>query len=847
MEPANGPTDTAPPTTTAPDDVPPTSPDHRGGHPDGPVPTDATPPPASRPLPSTAPAEPSRPSEPDSRRTDPAGERTDSPAAPGAVPAPSDTVTTATGPVTENSATTTPEPETATPTTTPEPDPTPSGAVTTPGAAPAAPGTVTTMPQQVVSDSPAAWPAPPAEDDDAGAWFRPRRPTPAAPTPAPPVADSAPPAGPASTVAGASGPEPARTTGPYPGGPDDTADATAGGATVGGQPADLPPGTGEEPAGPDQPGDDTAHADEPRPAGPDSNAPAGAPAPSDDAPPAVRATEGVDVPSPAAGRPEPVAPRPETEIQPAEATAVPRPAPEIPPPGPANGHPSPPDRSATPEADRPSAGPAEDAVSPARAGSPGVPRPAAPPVAEEAPAPERQPSGGTRPAPDPRRPDDPRPDVRQQDPEQVLAGLRFRLDPQTLREEPGDPELLRTVRDRLTAKLGAALDNPSRARLLSLRAVVSRILGNLDDALADGRLALTYAEITGELRRTALARARLAQVLRWRGEYAEADRLYVEANSPELPGRLRAALHEHAARCAYDQGRFIEACDHFERALDLGHDADQELVARVRVGLDAVRDRIAAAGFGPFPRDREEILRSSRSPVPVFDGQRERWGYADADGELVIAGEYAEARPFHEGLAWVRRPEATRWALIDETGAVRIESNNGYRAVGPFSQGLAWVSMDGTGNWMAVDPTNIVQIPPGFSDVRPFSGGVAAVRRGGWGAVDRAGRLVVPTRHQGFVTALADGRPVDGFTEEGLAVVESDGRRGVVDRTGRVLVEPVWPALLIHPVAFLVADGGGRWGALDRRGEPLIDPAHPGRAEVLAEIDRLLADATPVL
>ena len=87
----------------------------------------------------------------------------------------------------------------------------------------------------------------------------------------------------------------------------------------------------------------------------------------------------------------------------------------------------------------------------------------------------------------------------------------------------------------------------------------------------------------------------------------------------------------------------------------------------------------------------------------------------------------------------------------------------------------------------------------------------------------------MPPRYDGFATALADGRYVDGFTDEGLAVVDVGGRKGVVDRTGRVLVPPAHPALVIHPVAFLVADATGRWGALDRRGGPLIDPVHPSR------------------
>ncbi|MEU1685007.1 WG repeat-containing protein [Micromonospora sp. NPDC005707] len=490
---------------------------------------------------------------------------------------------------------------------------------------------------------------------------------------------------------------------------------------------------------------------------------------------------------------------------------------------------------ATPAGTSPDPVPAEDAPLAPTAGS----------TAEEGPDEEE---------PDQEAPDEEaaadieRREARPADPEQALSAVRWRLHPETLREEAPDPAALREIRDGLTTKLGSALDNRSRARLLSLRSVASRILGELDDAVADARLALTYAEATGELRRTALARARLAEALRWRGEHAEADRLFAEANSPELPDRLRAVLHEHAGRSCYDQGRLTEACLHFERALDLRQGDDGELNARTTLALDAVAERAATGGFGPKPRSRETLLGGERHPVPTFDEEQELWGYADAEGELVIGHRYAEVQPFREGLAWVRRPEASRWALIDTAGAALIEANNGYRAVGSFSEGLAWVSMDGKGRWMAVDRTNIVKIPPGYEDVRAFRGGLAAVRQnGGWGAVDRTGQVVVPTRYHGLTTSLADGRHVDGFTEDGLAVVELAGRRGVVDRTGRVLVSPAYPSLVVHPVAFLVGDESGRWGALDRRGDLLIDLVHPGRAAVVVEIERLLADTSPVL
>ncbi|MDG4765132.1 WG repeat-containing protein [Solwaraspora sp. WMMD406] len=433
------------------------------------------------------------------------------------------------------------------------------------------------------------------------------------------------------------------------------------------------------------------------------------------------------------------------------------------------------------------------------------------------------------------------------DPEQVLSSYRWRFHHETLRELVENPDELRAIRDRLTEKIDPATDNGARARLLSLRAVVSRILGDLGKALSDAKLAVAHAEATGELRRIAIAQARLAHVLQWRGDFAEADRLFEEANSSELPDRLRATMHEHAGRSCYDQGRYMEACNHFERALELRKVEDPDLIARTELALDAVFAKVAENGWGPYPRDREEVLRLHRPPRPTFSDRMQRWGYAGADGDLVIAPAFADVQPFREGVAWVRRPEVQSWELIDESGQVLIGASAGYLGVGSFSDGLAWVSRDGTGAWIAIDRDDTVVIGTGYDDVRPFRRGVAVVRRGGWGAVDKTGRAVLPTRYGGFPTALTDGRYIDGFTDEGLAIVDAGGRKGVVDRSGRMIVAPVHPAMAIHPVAFLIAGPDGKWGALDRRGEPLIDPVHPSRGDVMDEIDRLLADTKPVL
>jgi tetratricopeptide (TPR) repeat protein len=436
------------------------------------------------------------------------------------------------------------------------------------------------------------------------------------------------------------------------------------------------------------------------------------------------------------------------------------------------------------------------------------------------------------------------------DPEQVLASFEWRFDPETLREQVQGAEVhrLEQVRDLLTAKLNGVADNAVRARLLSLRAVVSRILGDLLKAFADAKLALAHAEATGELRRTAIAQARLAHVLQFRGEFEEADRLFALANSSELPDRLRATMHQHAGRCAYDQGRYIEACNHFERALDLRKEEDPELIAQTELALDAVFRRVAQRGWGPYPRSREEILQIRRPPAPAVDEVSQTWGFIDPDAEFCIGPGYADVQPFHDGVAWVQRPDGPYWELIDDDGAMLIAANAGYVGVSSFSDGLAWVSRDGVGFWIAIDRTDTVLISTGFDDVRPFRRGVAAVRRAGrWGAVDGVGRVVVPFRFDGFATALYDGRYIDGFSDEGLAIVSLAGRKGVVDRAGRMIVPPVHNSLMIHPVAFLVADDAQRWGALDRRGRVVIQIAFNSRTAVTEEIDRLLADIRPVM
>ncbi|MGH3748056.1 MAG: WG repeat-containing protein, partial [Micromonosporaceae bacterium] len=427
-----------------------------------------------------------------------------------------------------------------------------------------------------------------------------------------------------------------------------------------------------------------------------------------------------------------------------------------------------------------------------------------------------------------------------------------------------DPTPLELIQEGLTRKLGASLTDASRTRLYGLRAVTSRLLGRLKEALDDAERSLVHAKATGSARKVAVAQTRLARVLQWRGDHLVADELYQRALDASVPDRLRAAIHHHAGASCLDQGRFLEAINHFEKALALRPDEDAEQLAVTDRAFNAISRRAEESGFGPFSRTRAEILQEPAPPRLRFHKVLRRYGFTDPSGTVAIPPTYQKAYPFSDGLAWVQPEDSSMWSSIDITGRPVISATD-YQGVSPYSEGLSWVMTDPVVGWFAIDAGGMVVVSPaGYTDVRPFQAGMAAVQRSGrWGAVDRDGRELISMEYDGFRTARSDAVYQAGFTSEGLAVVKLEDRMGVINHNGEVMVPIKYGQVEIHPLAYLVkppyaeqdytnpfrtsvdlADG---WGALDRSGKPIVETIHMNRAEVLEELEKMLRDARPIL
>ena len=225
-----------------------------------------------------------------------------------------------------------------------------------------------------------------------------------------------------------------------------------------------------------------------------------------------------------------------------------------------------------------------------------------------------------------------------------LQAIRWRLDGGTLREVVDDKEALRELGERLDKPIADDAGRVAKAALLSVRAEVYRLLGELGMAAAASRLALAHAESAQDVQAMVIAQAELAHVLRLRGDFIEADRLFSRAANAAVPDPLRSVVHENAGRCCFDQGRHMEALDHFARAVRLGRPDDNDLAERIGVCLEAVYIHVLRDGWGPYPRRSLDILGVTGRTQPAPAAQPGR-GVPDAFDKRGTFEETTAERP----------------------------------------------------------------------------------------------------------------------------------------------------------------------------------------------------------
>jgi hypothetical protein len=240
----------------------------------------------------------------------------------------------------------------------------------------------------------------------------------------------------------------------------------------------------------------------------------------------------------------------------------------------------------------------------------------------------------------------------------------------------------------------------------------------------------------------------------------------------------------------------------------------------------------------PAPNDYQFIFRDGLARFQTPSGEERKYGYMDKAGRVVIAPQFHDAGHFSEGLAWIEVLKEGKWlyGFIDKTGKIVIEPRFVFQPR-DFVDGMAKVM--GQQNAGFIDRTGSFRITVEYEQADDFfsEGLLAAVTqgeqpRGVYLRRDGQVALEIPfwqqrTAHQRSLYTIR--RQQLAPFSEGLAPVLSFNKLGFIDKTGKVVIEPLFRETNgfsegLAAVKIIGSEGQYVWGYIDRTGRFAIAP-----------------------
>lgn len=159
-----------------------------------------------------------------------------------------------------------------------------------------------------------------------------------------------------------------------------------------------------------------------------------------------------------------------------------------------------------------------------------------------------------------------------------------------------------------------------------------------------------------------------------------------------------------------------------------------------------------------------------------------------------------------------------KYGFIDRSGKVVVPPQ--FEDAEEFSEGLAVVKVAGLYGY--IDASGKFAIKPKFYNAASFSDGMAAVfspdggQNGSMGYIDKTGSLVItlPPEQRGFPPPLSDG----------LALIWNERKLGYMDATGRVVIKPQFDSAFPFSEGLAQVLVGERYGYIDKTGRVVIAP-----------------------
>jgi len=178
--------------------------------------------------------------------------------------------------------------------------------------------------------------------------------------------------------------------------------------------------------------------------------------------------------------------------------------------------------------------------------------------------------------------------------------------------------------------------------------------------------------------------------------------------------------------------------------------------------------------------------------LTAFKDEKEKWGYKDASGKVVIPPTYIGAEDFAEGLGNVTLEakvvvengntfyDDAKWGYIDATGKIVIPFKYKYSV--PFENGVAAVTVNDKNGLIDLKGAELTPIK--YDILGRFEGDLAKVTIDDkYGFIDRTGKEVIQLKYydvSDFYEGLASAGTAPGKTI------------GFIDKTGKMVIPAVY-------------------------------------------------------
>lgn len=171
----------------------------------------------------------------------------------------------------------------------------------------------------------------------------------------------------------------------------------------------------------------------------------------------------------------------------------------------------------------------------------------------------------------------------------------------------------------------------------------------------------------------------------------------------------------------------------------------------------------------PTPDITPTPMPAAEHLFAFYDSDQKKWGYKNEAGEILVGPLYSKAQEFSDGLAFVAIDAngELRYSIIDMSGTV--VSDTTFDDARPYSEGLAAVKR--ADSWGYADKSGNAVIAHTFAAAGDFHDGIAKVMRDNkYGYIDANGQEKITPQY-----AIAS-----DFSADGLAIVGNPDREGVM-------------------------------------------------------------------